>query len=97
MRYAKMIDGAIMFAPNKIEVEISGEDYVVYNPTAEQLEERGFEPVEYTDPGEVVEGYHYEAHWEEQADKIVQVWELVSNDEMEIPDAEALRIILGEE
>ena len=96
MKYAKIIDGVFTLAPRKMQTEIDGELYNVYNPPEEMLIEDNWLPVIETEPGEPVEGYHYEDHYEEQENQIVQIWELVSNDEMEISGDEALSIILGE-
>ena len=41
MMYAKLIDGALVKAPRKMNIEIEGEPYVVYNPPAEMLEADG--------------------------------------------------------
>lgn len=95
--YAKLIDGQLVYAPRKMNTEIEGEPYVVYNPPEEMLLEAGYLPVRYTDMPEPPEDYHYEATWGEESGEIVQGWELVSNEEMEISGEEALAIILGEE
>ena len=93
--YAKIIEDRLVIAPKKFPTVINGEPYKVYNPPAELLVADGWLPVVFVDPGEPVEGYHYEDHYEEQDNQIIQVWELVSNDEMEISAEEALAIILG--
>lgn len=82
MEYAKMKDGALEFAPKMCE-DADGTQHIP--PSAEWMAENGFKKMEYTEPGEPEEGYHYEAHWEERTDKIVQVWEQVENPEPE-PD-----------
>ena len=93
--YAKLIDGALVYAPRKMNTEIGGEPYVVYNPPAEMLIADGWLPVVYTDePGDAPEGYHYEAAYTEEGGEIVQGWELVE-DPPDISDSEALEIILG--
>ena len=97
MKYGKLIDNELVFSPKKVQTVIDEETYNVYNPTAELLVEQGWFPIITSEPGEPVEGYHYEAHYEEQGNQIVEVWELVSNEEMEIDDGEALAIILGEQ
>lgn len=95
--YAKLIDGALVYAPRKMNTEIGGEPYVVYNPPAEMLEADGWLPVVYTDePGDAPEGYHYEPTYTEEGGEIVQGWELVE-DPPDISDSEALEIILGGE
>lgn len=91
--YAKLIDGALVYAPRKMNTEIGGEPYVVYNPPAEMLEADGWLPVVYTDePGDAPEGYHYEPTYTEEGGEIVQGWELVETD---YSDAEAYDILFG--
>ena len=70
MRYAKLIDGALVYAPRKMATEIDGEPYVVYNPPAEMLEADGWMPVVYADPPETPEGYYYEPTYTEESGEI---------------------------
>lgn len=97
--YAKLIDGALIYAPRKMNTEIDGEPYVVYNPPAELLEADGWLPVIETEPpGDAPDGYHYEAtytEWQtETGREILQEWELVQDPD-DISDSEALEIIMG--
>lgn len=93
MKYAKLIDGEIVFAPRKIQTEIDGEPYTVYNPTAEMLEGDGWLPVVETEsPDDAPDGYHYAPTYTEDGDEIVQGWELV---ETEYSDAEVANILFG--
>lgn len=99
MRYAKLIDGKIVFAPRKITVEQEIEEeivsFVVYNPNSELIEVNGWLPIVYTDePGDAPEGYYYLPGWDEEDGQIVQTWELVEEPD-DISDAEALEIIMG--
>ena len=95
MAYAKLIDGALVYAPRKIQTEIDGERYTVYNPPDELLAEQGWLPVVFTDMPDVApEGYVYAPGWEQAGDEIVQGWELVEAPD-DVSDAEALEIILG--
>lgn len=71
--YAKLIDGAIQWAPKKIK----DGDTTTYNPTVEMLGALGYLPVTATDPPEAPEGYYAESYWEEQDDTIVQMWRMV--------------------
>lgn len=71
MRYAKLIDGVISYAPRKITNQ---DESITYNPTGEMLMPLGYLPVTYTDVPEVEEGYMPVSHWEEQDGAIVQVW-----------------------
>ena len=94
MRYAKLIDGVIYYAPKKIQ----DGDTVTYNPTPEMLLPLGYLPVVTTNPPEIPEGYYADYHWEEQDGEIVQVWEIVEDPYYydATPDeiAEALEVIL---
>lgn len=93
MKYAKLIEGEIVFAPRKMPTEIGGEPYVVFNPPAEMLIAAGYKPVTYTDPpDDPPEGYVYVPGWEEEEDEIVQTWSLIVEN---IPAEEALDIIMG--
>lgn len=83
MRYAKLINNQIQYAPNPIKVG----DRVIGNPPGEVYIQQGFLPVIETDPPEAPEGYYYSPGWEEQDGQIVQTWELV---EIPISDEEAL-------
>lgn len=91
MRYAKIHEGELLFAPHKLP---SG-DTVVYNPPAALLRELGYKPVTYTDPPETEEGWIPVQGWTETEEEIVQTWTVAA--EGDIPDAEALDILLGGE
>lgn len=91
--YAKLIDGALVYAPRKMNATIDDEPYVVYNPPAEMLEANGWLPVVYTDmPGDAPEGWHYEPTYTEEDGEIVQGWVLV---ETEYSEADAYEILFG--
>lgn len=90
MRYAKLIDGVIDFAPKKIK---DGET-TTYNPTGEMLEELGYLPVTFTDPPETEPGYGAFCAWEEVDGTIEQRWHV---EEVEPTDEEILSILLGGE
>ena len=92
MRYAKLIDGAIQFAPRKLSVGGS----VVYNHPPEMLAEDGYKPVQYTDPPETEPGYIAVPGWTETEEAIVQTWAIEPEPD-EIDEARAYRIISGEE
>lgn len=79
-------------APNPMVI---GENRV-WNPTNEQYEAAGYKKVIFTDPPETEEGYHAESGWEEQGDRIVQVWTVVKDPD-DIDEAEAFGIIFGGE
>ena len=51
MRYAKLKDGAIEFAPRKIQMDGA----TVYNPVPDKLTALGYLPVVTSDPGEAPE------------------------------------------
>lgn len=83
MNYAKLIDGAIVYAPCKLTVD----EYVVYNPTTEMLIADGWKPVVYTDPPEVDPGCIAVPGWEETETEIVQTWTV---EEVPITEGDAL-------
>ena len=89
--YAKLIENNILFAPHKICAGAT----VVYNPPAALLMAQGFKPVRFTAPVEPMEGWISVPGWTEDEDEIVQTWSVVA--EEEIPDVEALNILLGGE
>lgn len=72
MRYAKLIDGEPVYAPNPVLV---GDNYVG-NPPAELLRELGYKPVTFTDypSQEPDEGYYWAETWTETCEAIVQGW-----------------------
>ena len=90
MKYAKIIEGEILIAPNKLP----GDGVVVYNPPAEMYLAQGWKPVQFTDAPEAPTGYYYESGWEETAESIVQTWTLVPLPD-DIDEAEAYNIIFG--
>lgn len=77
MRYAKLQNGALHYAPKKI----TDGEAVIYNPTAATLTALGYLPVVETDMPTAEPGWHYEPGWEQQADSIVQVWTPVEDPE----------------
>ena len=77
-------------APNPLDVE----DTRVWNPSNEQYEAAGYKKIIFTDPPETEPGYHAESGWEEQGDRIVQVWAVVKDPD-DIDDSEAFDIIFG--
>lgn len=93
--YAKLINGALRRAPNKIIYN----NRIVFNPPAELLQELGYLPVVYTDaPMDAPEGQHYESSWAQDDAEITQVWSLVDDPIMPEPELsadEALNIIMG--
>ena len=89
--YAKLIDGTISPAPR---VLVRGGQRI-YNPPAEVLAAAGWKLVVYTDAPEVEAGFAAAAGWTETAEVIVQTWTV--EPEGDIPDAEALEILLGGE
>lgn len=70
MKYAKLIDNKLQYAPNPIIVD----DRQIGNPPPETLMEQGYKPVIYTDPPVVEPGYIAVPGWEDDGDEIVQTW-----------------------
>lgn len=90
MIYGKLIDGAIVYAPRKLTT-VDG--CTVYNPPAELLIAQGYKPVICSSAPEVEEGFVAAEGWEETEEAIVQTWH--AEPEGDIPDAEALEILMG--
>jgi len=89
MKYAKLIDGVIQFAPRKIKHDNS----TTYNPPVEMLIERGYKPLIETEPPVAPEGYHYELSYLDEGEQIVYVWTLAEDEPT--PD-EILNILTGD-
>ena len=70
MRYGKLIDGNLEYAPSMLKDE--GIWYVP--PTVEILKKNGYKVVEETTPPEAKEHYSYTFVWKEKRNKIVQEW-----------------------
>lgn len=84
MRYAKLINSSISYAPNPILH--NGLWYG--NHPGSVYEAEGYKPVRFTEPPtEPAEGYQWSETWSETAEEIVQGWVLV---EVPITDEEAL-------
>ena len=83
MKYAKLIDGELVYAPNPILVDGA----YIGNPPAQILIAQGYKVVIYTDPPIVAEGYVAVPGWEENVYEIVQTWTV---EEAPVTDAEAL-------
>lgn len=84
MKYAKLIDGNLVLAPNPIKH--GGMWYG--NPNGEIYTTEGYKPVVYADPPtEPGEGYQWQETWSETETEIVQGWVLV---EVPITEEEAL-------
>lgn len=100
MKYAKLVNGSIRYAPKTIEWTDEDEKiHIVNNPKADKLLELGYLPVTYTDPpDDAPAGQHYESDWEQTETEILQVWHLVDDPvypEPELSAEEALNIITG--
>ena len=70
MRYAKLINGSISYAPNPI----LHNGLIRYNPPPEIYLAEGYKPVRYTDPPTTEPGYIAVPSWAETAEEIVQTW-----------------------
>lgn len=70
---AKLIDGAIFYAPKKIVVD----GKTIFNPADSLLREQGYKDVETSEaPTVSTQTQQAVSSWQEQEDKIVQLWEL---------------------
>lgn len=92
MKYAKLIEGQPVFAPNPIHIN----DLWVGNPTPEMLTEEGYKPVRFTEAPTPEPGYIAVPGWEETEEEIVQMWTEEPEPD-EVDEARAYRIITGEE
>lgn len=75
MQYAKVVNGALQYAPRKIKEG----DTTTYNPTAAMLAERGFKPIVDEERPEVEEGYYLAPVYTETENSIIRSW-------AEVPD-----------
>ena len=92
MKYAKLIDGDLILAPNPLLV---GANYIG-NPPGSVYEAEGYKPVVYTDPPTVEEGYIAVPGWDEEDDEIVQTWSIEEEPD-EVDDERAMEILFGGE
>ena len=89
MRYGKLIDGALRYAPNKIK----DGDSITYNPTAETLTALGYMPVIVTDAPQTETGYQAVGEWVIENNQIVLKWHI---EEAEATAEEIVEILTGE-
>lgn len=75
MKYAKLIDNRLQYAPKKIRRG----DSITFNPPAEMLLEEGYLPVRETEQPEVEEGYYLSPVYTQEADEIVVTWEQIED------------------
>lgn len=74
--YAKLENNILKRAPDKVRYNGN----IIFNPPNSVLAELGYLPITYTDmPTNIVEGKHYESHWEQGETEITQVWSLVDD------------------
>lgn len=90
MKYAKLINNELIYAPRKLNYQNS----VIYNPSNELLLQEGYKPVTYTNYPSTEEGYIAVSSWQETENEILQVWSI--EPEGDISNEEVLSIILGE-
>lgn len=89
MRYGKLIDGAMQYAPKKIK----NGDSIIYNPTPETLTVWGYMPVIVTDAPQTETGYQAVGEWVIEDGQIVLQWHI---EEAEPTAEEALAILMGD-
>ena len=94
MRYAKLINGEMHFAPNPVIID----DRQIGNPPREVYVEQGYKPVYYSDPPEAEPGFIAVPHWEEDVvmgDPVInQVW-VVEVEPDEVDADRAMEILFG--
>lgn len=94
MRYAKLIDGSISYAPNPI----LHNGMIRYNPPGSVYEAEGYKPVSLANQPEPLGMGRWVKTWTETEDAIVQGWTWhEATDEDEISDTEALELLTGGE
>lgn len=92
MRYAKLINGSIYYAPNPI----LHNGLMRYNPPGSVYEAEGYKTVSLANQPEPPGVGWWVETWTETESAIVQGWTWhEATDEDEISDAEALQILLG--
>ena len=92
MKYAKLNEGNLEFAPNPIIID----DRQIGNPSDEVYADQGYKPVTYTDPPETEPGYIAVPGWEETDNAIVQTW-TIEEEPDEIDADRAMDILFGGE
>lgn len=90
MKYGKIINGVLCYAPKKIKHG----DSITYNPPVEMILQEGYKPIIETEMPEAPDGYHYELSYADEGDNIVCVWTLFED---EPTPEEIMSILLGEE
>ena len=94
MRYGKLINGSISYAPNPI----AHDGMIRYNPPGSVYEAEGYKPVSLTNQPEPPGVGWWIETWTETEDAIVQGWTWhETTDEDEISDTEALALLTGGE
>lgn len=79
MRYAKLINNNVQYAPNPILIE----DNYIGNPPIENYLEEGYKPVIYTEQPELQGSGYYKEVWKETETNIIQDWEWIDGEESE--------------
>ena len=89
MSYAKLINGALQYAPKTIT-----KDRIHYNPYPEaMLIKDGYKPVTMTPMPDPEEGYAWVAGWQETEEAIVRTWHKEVAPEPEPSAEEALEML----
>ena len=92
MKYAKLIDGSIYYAPNPI----LHNGLMRYNPPGSVYEADGYKPVTITDQPEPPGVGWWIETWVETENAITQGWAWhEATDEDELSDTEALALLTG--
>ena len=91
MKYGKLTEGRLEFAPNPLRLE----DKIVFNPPADMLEAEGYKPIVFSETLPAREGYYMAYNWAEDVTGIYRDWYEVLMPEPEISDGEYLLKALG--
>lgn len=90
MRYGKLENNKIVFAPRAITIE-----KIYYNPTPiSWLLENGYKEIVYSEQPEYKEGYYYEEKWQETEEQLVQKWVERKEPEPEPTDSDRVEAIV---
>lgn len=89
IKYGKLINGLIEFAPNKIK----DKENIIYNPSYEMLQSLGYLPIKFTEAPITDDSHSAVCVWSEIDNEIIQNWNII---EAEPPVEYLFNILIGE-
>lgn len=87
--FGKLIDGAIVAAPEKLIIDSKQ----VWNASADEYFAQGWKPIIITDPPDPEKGFYFIPGWKETTKKITQTWTKAEEPDI-VSDSEALAELL---